>query len=157
SSSRGAAFAAVVGTFLIGYMAIATRGLIAFRASQVGDREHLQQAVRLAPGDAGFHAKLGRYLLLADADAPGARRELERSIQLNPYAAQAWLDLAAAAHLGGDAARERAAVEAAVDSDPRTPAFAWDEANFFLVAGDARHTLERLRLVIAEAPWLSEQ
>src|SRR6516162_7279554 len=61
------------------------------------DAESLRVATRLDPGNADYHLSLGRIYQysLTDINAAAALEELKRATELNPFDAQAWLDLAA--------------------------------------------------------------
>jgi spermidine synthase len=55
--------------------------------------EHLQQALRLKPDDAGAHSKLGAALIVT-GKAHDGRRQLEEALRINPDLAEAQNDLA---------------------------------------------------------------
>ena len=60
------------------------------------DQASLEASVRLEPWDARTHWLLGMYFLNAAQDQTRALAHLNRAVELNPFEARWWLDLAAA-------------------------------------------------------------
>jgi curved DNA-binding protein CbpA len=84
----------------------------------------LRTAVHHAPGQAAYHAALGRALSRRGSSAREAIQVLEKATQLAPQSPQAFADLAAA--LAGQGLRIRAqkAMETALRLAPRDPRIA---------------------------------
>lgn len=112
------------------------------------DLRSLERAVRLAPGNADYHDRLGRYHTFVEANPRAALDNFETAVRLNPFSANYWLDVASARHLAGNAQAQRDALENAVRAEPTAPRVAWEAANFFLVDGDEERALGEFRVVI---------
>ncbi len=96
------------------------------RALPLFDAGHLEEALTLlrtavhhAPGQAAYHAALGRALGRVPAFAREAVRVLERATQLEPRNAAAFTDLAAVLARQGLRRRAQKAMEAALRLSPR--------------------------------------
>jgi tetratricopeptide (TPR) repeat protein len=113
------------------------------------DLRSLNVAVRLSPGNADYRHRLGRYFAFAAADPQAAIDSYQRAVELNPYDARYWFDLAAAYQVTGDVAGQRAALERGLQAEPTAPDVAWEAANFFLVDGDIDRALREFHVVIA--------
>ncbi len=109
----------------------------------------LRAALRLEPGNAAVWEKRARQQLLADQDAAGALASLRAATFYNPHAASAWLLLATAAQVNGDAATQNQALQAALAVDPTSPTVAWEAANSFLARGETDAALREFRVVLA--------
>jgi curved DNA-binding protein CbpA len=79
----------------------------------------LRAAVHHAPGQAAYHAALGRALARVPAHAREAVAALEKATQLDPRSAPAFADLAAVLARQGLRLRAQKAVEAALRLAPR--------------------------------------
>jgi hypothetical protein len=112
------------------------------------DLVDLQRAIRLSPGNADYHNRLGRYFTFAAPNPPAALDQYQAAVQINPHDAGYWLDLASAQHLAGNSAGQLQAIESALRAEPTAPHVAWEAANFFLVAGDPDRALREFRVVI---------
>ncbi len=122
-----------------------------FAASVFASRAQLpslQRAVRLAPGNADYRHRLGRYFALVAGDPQSAIDSLRSAVALNPHDAHYWFDLAGADQVTGDLAGQRAALERALQAEPTAPDVAWEAANFFLIDGDIDRALREFRVVI---------
>jgi tetratricopeptide (TPR) repeat protein len=108
----------------------------------------LQLAVRLAPGNADYRHRLGRYLAFVAGDPQSAIKNFRAAVALNPHDAHYWLDLAGAYQVTGDVAGQRAALDRALQAEPTAPDIAWESANFFLVDGDIDRALREFHVVI---------
>jgi tetratricopeptide (TPR) repeat protein len=108
----------------------------------------LQLAVRLAPGNADYRHRLGRYFAFVAGDPESAIENYRAAVALNPRDAHDWLDLAGADQVTGDVAGQRAALEHALQAEPTAPDVAWESANFFLVDGDIDRALREFHVVI---------
>ncbi|MGB9073495.1 MAG: carbohydrate binding domain-containing protein [Terriglobales bacterium] len=118
------------------------------------DRDSLQRAVRLSPGNADYRHRLGRYFAFVASDPQSAVASLQSAVALNPHQARYWFDLAAARQVAGDPAGQREALEHALEAEPTAPDVAWEAANFFLVAGDTDRALREFRVVIENDSYL---
>jgi hypothetical protein len=112
----------------------------------------IQQASRLEPSNAEYHAILARNLALSVGNLDGAIAESQSAVNLNPYQASYWLDLAGTYHLAGRTDDQSQAVQRAAAAEPMTPHIAWQSANFFLVQGDLAKALPYFRPVLANDP-----
>jgi hypothetical protein len=117
--------------------------------------QHLDLAVRLAPGNARYHALLGTQLLQARTDLPAALEQYRLAIALNPHDASYWLALADGQQILNDIPGQRYALERAVEADPTTPDLAWVAANFFLAQGDTAMALREFRVVVENEPGMA--
>jgi tetratricopeptide (TPR) repeat protein len=143
------AFAAAVLLPGVGYLGLATRHFLGWRAAEQIEEPSLQRAVRLLPGNAEIHNRLGRYLFHAKFDVEGAIEQFRIATALNPYSARYWLDLADAYLVGDDIAAQEQAVERALAAEPTNPDVALRAANHYLVSGDVQRALPSFRVVIA--------
>lgn len=127
-----------------------------FRVDQLnrrGTQQHLEEALRLRPGDAELHNRLGRTLLYSPLQsAERALRELEQATRLDGRNGQYWMDLALAHELRGDTGAAATAVARARAAEPRTPAILWQEANFLVRREKPREALEALKILLAASP-----
>jgi curved DNA-binding protein CbpA len=96
------------------------RGQAALEAGQVEEAiTLLQTAAHHAPGQAAYHAALGRALGRAPALAREAVQALERATQLDPRSAAAFADLAVVLARQGLRLRAQKALETAQRLSPR--------------------------------------
>ncbi len=149
SPLRRALFAVACVTMVVVYASWAVRPLIASRSEGSLQRRAIENAIRWEPGNAEHRAQLGRYFMFVAQDAAAAVRQYEAAVALNPYMARYWLDLANACQFTGDVARQRQALDGAMEADPNTPEVAWEAANFYLLQGDVPRALRGLRTVLA--------
>ncbi|HXK12188.1 MAG TPA: DnaJ domain-containing protein [Vicinamibacteria bacterium] len=84
----------------------------------------LRTAVHHAPGEAAYHAALGRALLRVGSAAREAVQALERATQLAPRNVQAFADLAVVLARQGMRLRAQKALETALHLAPRDPKLA---------------------------------
>jgi tetratricopeptide (TPR) repeat protein len=108
----------------------------------------LERAVRLAPGNADYWHRLGRYFAFVASNPQSAIESFRAAVDLNPHDARYWLDLAAAYQVTGDLTSQRAALDRALQAEPTAPDVAWEAANFFLVEGDIDRALHEFHIVI---------
>jgi len=101
-------------------------------------RDGYERAVRLEPHNPRNWYLLGRSYLydLEQPDPVKAVGALRKSVELDPYSAEAMLDLAIAYDSEGDTARARAALIAAQRVYPQSADVAWSFGNFLLRAGE---------------------
>jgi len=146
----GAAVALVVGATL--YLRLALQPFRAAHAAAVPGRENLERAIQLEPSNAEYHDRLGLNLMYSGDDPQAAIPELHRAVDLNPYAARYWVDLANADLVAGRSSEQRESLERAVLAEPTTPDVAWEAANFFLLQGDRDKALHNFRVVLSNDP-----
>jgi tetratricopeptide (TPR) repeat protein len=130
------------------YLAFAMSQLV---ASWLGNRavlSSLQRAIKLDPGNADYHDRLGRFHELEELDPVSAVAQYKQATQLEPNGSRFWLDLAGAYRVLGDASNQAAAIERAVAVDPMTPDVAWEAANLYMARGDDEKALHEFRIVI---------
>ena len=146
-------FSALVCLVLVGlYLQWALRVYLASRLAAVPEPSKLQKAIRLEPSNAAYRDLFGRYSALSGTSLDEGIANYRIAVQLNPYVAQYWLDLAGAYQISGRIQEEGKSVERAVQADPTTPDVAWAAANFFLVQGDQERALRNFRVVLGNDP-----
>src|SRR6202795_1527006 len=134
------------------YLQWALRAYLASHRAAVPDSAHLQKAIRLEPSNAEYRDLFGRNLSLSGTSLDEAIANYRIALQLNPYVARYWLDLAGAYQIAGRTREQEASVERAAEADRTTPHVAWEAANFFLVQGDREKALRYFRVVLANDP-----
>src|SRR6516165_12204038 len=119
--------------------------------SRRGTTRGLQLAVRLDPQRSEYHRTLGRVYQysLDSVDPQGALQQLNSAARLNPYDAQAWLDLGAALELQGKIDQAEACLRRADFLAPNLPASQWTIANFFLLRGNVDEAFRHFRVVLS--------
>jgi len=146
-------FSALVCFVLMGlYLQWSLRAYLASRLAAVPEPSKLQKAIRLEPSNAEYRDLFGRYSALSGTSLDEGIANFRAAVQLNPYVAQYWLDLAGAYQISGRIQEQGKSVERAVQADPTTPDVAWAAANFFLVQGDQERALRNFRVVLANDP-----
>lgn len=146
-------FLALVCLVLVGlYLQWALRTYLASRLAAVPEASKLQKAIRLEPSNAEYRDLFGRYLALSGISLDEGIANYRIAVQLNPYVAQYWLDLASAYQISGRVQEQEKSVERAVQTDPTTPDVAWAAANFFLLQGNQERALRNFRVVFANDP-----
>lgn len=113
--------------------------------------KNLELAVKLDPGNAEYHLRLGRLYQysIADIQPEKAVEHLRRAVQLNPYDPQAWLDLAAAVEFQGKMSEAEAYLRRADFLAPNLPPFQWPIANFYLLQGNVDEAFRHFKVVLA--------
>lgn len=154
SPLRKAVFAAACIALMALYVALSFRVYFAARTAQVPDIPHLEKAIRMEPANAEYRGLLGRNLALSGAALDEAIANYRAAVQLNPYDARTWLDLAGAYQIAGRVSEQEDSVEHAVEADPNTPHIAWEAANFFLLQGENEKALRYFGVVMANDPEL---
>jgi len=135
--------------FLAGvYLVLTGREFAASVFAARAELPSLERAVRLSPGNADYHHRLGRYFAFVLGDPQSATDSLRSAVARNPHDAHYWFDLAAAYQVTGDLAGHRAALDRALQAEPTAPDVAWEAANFFLIDGDIDRALREFRVVI---------
>jgi len=141
--------------FLIAYVVGVSCEFLADYYASHADLRSLQAAIRLQPGNADYHHRLGRYFDLIRHDPIAAMQAYNVAVQLNPHSVRYWLDLAAAYESLENPRELNNALENALHADPTTPDVAWQAANMYLVEGDIDKALREFRIVLQNDPSLS--
>ena len=152
SPLRKFSFAAASGILVGLYLLLAQRTYLASHLAATPDLSNLNKAIRLEPSNAEYRELLGRNLALSGASLDEAISDYRTAVNLNPYVARYWLDLAGAYQVAGLISEQEQSVEQAVEADPTTPHVAWEAANFFLVQGDRERALRYFRVVLENDP-----
>lgn len=108
----------------------------------------LERAVRLAPGNADYRHRLGRYFAFVVGDPQSAIENFRAAVALNPHDARYWFDLASVYQVTGYIDGQRTALDRALHAEPTAPDVAWEAANFFLIDGDIDRALREFHVVI---------
>jgi Tetratricopeptide repeat len=157
SRSRGLV---VVGAMLIGLWLsfFAIRAAIARYDFEGATTKRLESAVRLEPGNSVYWYNLGRYQQydFEQPDAALAENSYRKAIELNPVAADAWLDLGTAYELEGKTVEAREAYLQAKKSYPTSADVSWRYGNFLLRQGDQRAAYAELRSAVEADPGRAE-
>ncbi len=88
----------------------------------------VREAVRLAPANAEYHARLAA--ILDGSGAAGAESELRKAVRASPRLANAWVELGLRAENAGDVAASESCLASAVRNDRRYSTL-WTLANFY--------------------------
>ena len=137
------------------YVGLVSLQYAATHFSEKTDLLSLQRAVRLQPGNAEYHYRLGNYLFFAKPLENAALEPYRAAATLNPPKARYWLGLAAVCQRMGNGNEQKAALENAVAAEPKSPAVAWDSANFYLTQGETEKALREFRVVLESDPSLA--
>jgi tetratricopeptide (TPR) repeat protein len=117
-------------------------------------RAGYERAVQLEPGDPRNWYLLGRSYLY-DLEQPDAQRALDalrRAVALDPYSAEALVDLANAYDSEGDAKKARETFLAAKRVYPLSADVAWSYGNFLLRQGDPDEALREIHKAVELDP-----
>jgi tetratricopeptide (TPR) repeat protein len=127
------------------------RAYLAELVSLRGSARAFQLAARLDPKQSEYRRALGRVYQysLESVDPQGALQQLNSAVRLNPYNAQAWLDLAMALELQGKIDPAEACLRRADFLAPNLPTSQWAIANFFLLHGNVDEAFRHFRVVLA--------
>jgi tetratricopeptide (TPR) repeat protein len=130
------------------------RAAIARYYSDSESAKQLQTAVRLEPENYLYWYNLGRYQQynLEQPNSALAEASYRRAIALNPHSTEAWLDLATAYELDGNAAEAREAYLQAKQSYPSSADVSWRYGNFLLRQGQQAQSYAELKRAIAADP-----
>jgi len=142
-------FFAGLALLAIVYLALAAKEFAASAFAARSELSKLQLAVRLAPGNADYRHRLGRYFAFVANDPQSAIENFQSAVRLNPYDAHYWFDLAAQYQVAGNLDGQRAALDRALQAEPTAPDVAWEAANFFLIDGEIDRALREFSVVIA--------
>lgn len=144
----GFAGALLVVTVVLGSLTV--RQTLAERSAAGSRAEDFRRAIALEPDRAEYHNLLGEQYLnsVASYDPAMAVTAFRRAVELNPYNAVYWLNLARAYEGQG---RSREALRAALTArrnDPSDPALAWAVGNFYANSGAVRPALQAWKQAI---------
>jgi len=128
------------------YIGLVSLQYIAAYLSEKPDLASLQLAAKLQPGNAEYLYRLGTSLV--DSSPQSALESYRAAVALNPHKARYWLGLAAVYQNMGNSSEQKAALENAINSDPKTPNVAWEAANFYLVQGETEKALREFHVVL---------
>src|ERR1700733_10499523 len=128
SRLRRFCFAAACFVVVALYLQFALRAFLAAHVAATPELSNLNKAIRLEPSNAEYRELLGRTLALSGASLDEAISDYRIAIDLDPYEARYWLDLAGAYQVAGRVNEEGESVEHAVELDPTTPQVAWEAA-----------------------------
>jgi hypothetical protein len=142
--------------FALTYIGLATTQYLAANFSQKPELIDLQRAAKLAPGNAEYEYRIGRYFSLAAMSPSEAMPHYQSAITLNPHRSRYWFGLATAYQVLGEGANQMNALERAIQSDPKTPDVAWQAANLYLVQGETTEALHEFRVVLENDPYLTQ-
>jgi len=119
---------------------------------------NLNSAARLDPGNADYALGLGRLYEYSVMNArPNlAMKELLRAVELNPYNAQAWLDLGTDLELQGDTARAETCLRRVDQLAPRIPKYQWAIGNFYLLHNNIDEAFQHFKMVLAGNPGYAQ-
>lgn len=153
SLSRGLlVLAAVAVAVMVSFFGI--RMAIAARAADGTTAKDFEMAARLEPRNPEYWYRLGHYeqYSLENPEPVRAMDSLHRAIALDPHYTEAWLDLATAYELEGNAEATRDAYQRAEQSNPVSAEVAWRHGNYQLRAGDLPHAFEELHRALLADP-----
>jgi hypothetical protein len=136
---------------LLGITAWIVKTYLAGLLAEKPTAKNLELAVKLDPGNAEYHLKLGRLYEynIADIQPEKAMEHYRRGIQLSPYDPQGWLDLATAVGFQGKTSEAEACLRRADFLAPNIPAYQWPIANFYLLQGDTDEAFRHFKAVLA--------
>jgi len=136
----------------LGFFAV--RNAIAAHYLERDTREGYERAVRLEPHNPRNWYLLGRSYLydLEQPDPVKAVSALRKSVELDPYSAEAMLDLALAYDGEGETAQARAALASAQRVYPLSADVAWTYGNFLLRQGEPEAAFTQLRTALELDP-----
>ena len=114
----------------------------------------LEAAVRLEPNNPDYWYILGRYQQynFEQSNSVLAENSYRKAIALNPVATDAWLDLATAYELDGEAEKALDAYLQAKKSYPVSADVSWRYGNFLLREGELPQAYAELRAAIEADP-----
>lgn len=111
----------------------------------------LQEAIRLAPGEAEYHFQLG--LAWNELNEPAkALAELETAAKLNPHHARALYNLGLARYAAGNSAGAIAALSDAEKADPHDPGIPYAQATILAQLGRLDEARQAARRALAIDP-----
>lgn len=147
-----AVFALVCCLGTASYLRTALRAYLASRLAENPDSPNLKKAIQYEPSDAEYYDLAGQNLALSVESTNDAIANFKKAVQINPYVASYWLDLASAYQIAGRTQEQQDSVERAVTADPTTPHVEWEAANFFLIQGNVKKAFPHWRVVLEQDP-----
>ncbi len=155
SSSRKLLWFASCLLLALTYLGFATTQYLAAYFSEKPDLASLQRAVNLAPGNAEYDYRVGRYFSLVALSPAEAAQAYRSAVALDPHRGRYWLGLAASYQILGEKDNQLQALERAIQADPKTPDVAWQAANLYLVQGETAKAMHEFRVVLENDPSLA--
>ena len=152
SATARTGIACLAAVLLAWYVHIVISVWRADRLQDQGDEQSLEASAALQPWNAETHWLLGRYFLSAAQNSRLGLAHLNRAVELDPYEAGYWLDIAEAYQVKGEPAQSERALAQALQAEPTSPVIAWKCANFYLARNDVAHALPLLRVAIQYDP-----
>ncbi len=122
------------------------------RLQDQNNQQSLETSARLGPWNADTLWLLGRYFLHGRQDSGRAVSLLNRAVELNPYSARYWLDLAEAQMTRGETGEVQRSLARALEAEPTSPAIAWRSANYYLAGNDLDSALPLFRVAMQYDP-----
>jgi tetratricopeptide (TPR) repeat protein len=116
------------------------------------EQRSLEASVERAPWSAENHRLLGLFFLNVAQDSRRAIQSLHHAVELDPYDARYWLDLADAYEVQGAEAESEKALVRALQAEPTSPAIAWKAANFYLARNNDNRALPLFRTALQYNP-----
>ena len=150
-------------TFAVVVLLLTPYGIVAwsrYHASTFAtgeDRDSLEHALQLQPGDARYQERLARYYLFVDQDAPGALVHYRMAAAMNPYSARSWLGIAQSQLIIGNSNAALNAIDHALDVDPHTPSVTWEAGNLLVTLGHVQRAMQEFRYTLANDPTMVGQ
>jgi len=131
-----------------------SRAYFVFQADRIARNEKTiesySRAMAYDPSNAEYlwsRGRLRQYSLEA-RDIPGAIRDYEQALALNPRIGQAWLDLAECFEAAGDSGMAEKALQNGIQVWTYSPSLRWQAGNFYLMRGDLPKMYECFRMAI---------
>lgn len=146
----------VTAVLCLAYVVLAGRFLLGSIFADQAEQASLERATRLDPWNAEYRNRLGRYYSMAALDPAAAIKPFRAAVELNPFSARYWFQLASAYQVLGDSSQQSLALEQAIHADPTTPDVAWEAANFYVVQGENEKALREFRVVLQNEPTLAD-
>jgi hypothetical protein len=137
------------------YIGSASTEYLAAYFSERPDLLSLQRASRLAPGNAEYEHRIGRYFSLVAMSPSEALPHYQSAVTLGRDKARYWFSLAVTYQILGETGKQLDALERAIQSDPKTPDVAWQAANLYLVQGETAKAMHEFRIVLENDPSLT--
>lgn len=148
---------AVVIALLAPYSYVAWSRYHAAQVAEAGDRDSLERAVELQPGDAAYQERLARYMLFVDQDAAGALAHYRIAADIDPYSARSWLGVAQSQLILGDSDAALKAIDHALEVDPQTPSVRWEAGNLLITLGQVPRAMQQFRFTLENDPFMVAQ
>lgn len=145
SSSRKLCLKIVCLFWLLAYTGVSVRDYVAYHLAGSQQSEAIERAITLDPSNAKYHHSLGSYFMFSAHRPDQAIPFYKAAVELNPYVARYWLDLASAYQFTGAPEKQRVALEQAIKVDPNSPRITWEAANSFLAQGERQKAFRQFR------------